>query len=104
MYDYLRTRKEANLFINNDNPYLKKRAYGLHQIAYGSEDGLYINGHVTGNFHYRTFEGKTDNESKYHDVQTRLIREYNFSKALAGVTIGYFFRAEPEKRDKALPG
>ena len=39
MYDYLRTRKEATIFIHNDNPYLKKIAYGLHQIAYGSEAG-----------------------------------------------------------------
>ncbi len=91
MYDYLRTRKEATIFIHNDNPYLKKIAYGLHQIAYGSEDGLYINGHVTGNSPYLTFEWKTDNESKYHEVQTRLIGEYNFPNALAAVTIGHFF-------------
>ena len=90
MYDYLRTRKEATIFIHNDNPYLKKIAYGLHQIAYGSEDGLYINGHVTGNSPYLTFEWKTDNESKYHEVQTRLIGEYNFPNALAAVTIGHF--------------
>ncbi len=104
MYDYLRTRKEATIFIHNDNPYLKKIAYGLHQIAYGSEDGLYINGHVTGNSPYLTFEWKTDNESKYHEVQTRLIGEYNFPNALAAVTIGHFFGVEPEKIDKALAG
>lgn len=90
MYDYLRTRKEATIFIHNDNPYLKKIAYGLHQIAYGSEDELYINGHVTGNSPYLTFEWKTRNESKYHEVQTQLIGEYNFPNALAAVTIGHF--------------
>ena len=104
MYDYLRTRKEATIFIHDDNPYLKKIAYGLHQIAYGSEDGLYINGHVTGNSPYLTFEWKTGNESKYHEVQTRLIGEYNFPNALAAVTIGHFFGVEPEKIDKALAG
>ena len=83
---------------------MKKIAYGLHQIAYGSEDGLYINGHVTGNSPYLTFEWKTDNESKYHEVQTRLIGEYNFPNALAAVTIGHFFGVEPEKIDKALAG
>ena len=95
MYDYLRTRKEATIFIHNDNPYLKKIAYGLHQIAYGSEDGLYINGHVTGNSPYLTFEWKTDNESKYHAGYTPQNNRSQLKKTADNTLIIDAYNANP---------
>ena len=74
----------------------------MNQISYGSEDGLYINGHVTGNSPYLTFEWKAGKDGEHHEVKTQLIGEYNFANALAAVTIGHFFDVESEKIDAAL--
>lgn len=102
LYDYLRGHGESTIFIHHDNPYLKEIAGGLKQIPYGSEDGLYISGHVTGNSPYLTFEWKADKDGKIHEVQTQLIGEYNFPNALAAIAIGRFFGVEPQKTDAAL--
>ncbi len=103
LYDYLRRQGgDSTIFIHYDNPYLREIADGLNQIAYGSEEDLYVNGHVTGNSPYLTFEWKAGKEGETHQVQTQLIGEYNFPNALAAVTIGRFFGVEPAKIDKAL--
>ncbi len=102
LYDFLRQQGNATIFIHSDNPYLKEIAEGLKQIAYGSEDDLYINGSVTGNSPYLSFAWKAGQEGERHEVQTQLIGEYNFPNALAAVTIGHFFGIEAEKIDKAL--
>ena len=104
LYDYLRERKDSTIFIHHDNLYLRNIAWGLNQISYGSEDGLYINGHVTGNSPYLTFEWKAGKDGDLHKVQTQLIGEYNFPNALAAVTIGRFFGVEAGKIDEALAG
>lgn len=102
LYDYLRGQGNATIFIHQDNPYLTKMAWGLKTIAYGEEDDLYVNGHVTGNSPYLTFEWKAGKEGALHEVHTQLIGEYNFPNALAAITIGCFFGVEPEKIDKGL--
>ena len=102
LYDYLRQHRDTTTFIHHDNPYLKEIAGGLNLISYGSEDGLYVNGHVTGNSPYLTFEWKAGREGERHEVHTQLIGEYNFPNALAAVTIGRFFGVEPDKINKAL--
>ena len=102
LYDYLRERKNSTVFIHNDNAYLKEIAVGLNQISYGSEYGLYISGHVTGNSPYLTFEWKAGIDDEHHEVKTQLIGEYNFPNALAAITIGRFFDVEPGKIDIAL--
>lgn len=102
LYDYLRERKNSTVFIHHDNAYLKEIAVGLNLISYGSEDGLYISGHVTGNSPYLTFEWKAGKDDEHHEVKTQLIGEYNFPNALAAITIGRFFDVEPGKIDIAL--
>lgn len=102
LYDYIRKQENASIFIHYDNPYLREIAQGLKQIAYGSEDDLYINGCVTGNSPYLTFEWKAGKEGEIHKVQTQLIGEYNFPNALAAITVGHFFGVEASKIDKAL--
>ena len=102
LYDYLRQKGDSTIFIHQDNPYLTKLAWGLNPISYGEQDGLYVNGHVTGNSPYLIFEWKSGKEGSLHEVHTRLIGEYNLSNALAAVTIGCFFGVEPEKIDQAL--
>ncbi|WP_294605446.1 UDP-N-acetylmuramoyl-tripeptide--D-alanyl-D-alanine ligase [uncultured Bacteroides sp.] len=102
LYDYLRERKSSTVFIHHDNAYLKEIAGGLNLISYGSEDGLYISGHVTGNSPYLSFEWKAGKDGECHEVQTQLIGEYNFPNALVAVTIGRFFDVAPEKINIAL--
>lgn len=102
LYDFLRKKGDSIIFIHHDNPYLMDIAQGISQIPYGSDNSLYINGHVTGNSPYLTFEWKAGKEGERHEVQTLLIGEYNFPNALAAVTIGHFFGVEPQKIDEAL--
>lgn len=102
LYDYLRKKEGSIIFIHQDNPYLMNIASGLHQIPYGSNDTLYVNGHVTGNSPYLTFEWKTVAESERHVVQTQLIGEYNFPNALTAITIGCYFGVEAHKINEAL--
>lgn len=102
LYDYLRTKEDSTVFIHHDNPYLMDIAHDLSLIPYGNEESLYVNGRVTGNSPYLTFEWKAGKEGKRHEIQTQLIGEYNFPNALAAVTIGRFFGVEPQKIDEAL--
>lgn len=102
LYDYLRKKEDSIIFIHQDNPYLMNIASGLHQIPYGSNDTVYVNGHVTGNSPYLTFEWKTGEESERYTVQTQLIGEYNFANALAAVTIGHYFDVDAHKINEAL--
>lgn len=102
LYDFLRERDDTTVFIHYDNPYLRKMAEGLMLVAYGCEDDLYINGHVTGNSPYLTFEWKSGKNGERYEVQTQLIGEYNLPNALAAVTIGYFLLIAPEKINRAL--
>lgn len=102
LYDFLRKKEGSTIFIHHDNPYLMNIAWGLNQVAYGNEDGLYINGRIIGNSPYLTFEWKFGKEGTYNQVQTQLIGEYNFPNALAAVTIGHFFGVESQKINEAL--
>lgn len=113
LYDFLRQRGNATIFIHNDTPYLKEMSHGLSRIAYGSESDkrneathadLYVSGHVTGNSPYLAFEWKTTDTDERHEVQTQLIGEYNFPNALAAACIGRFFGVDSEKIDMALAG
>lgn len=104
LYDFLRRRGNATVFVHHDNPYLMEMTRGLKQVTYGTEEGLYVNGRITGNSPYLTFEWRAGKDGEWHEVQTQLIGEYNFPNALAAVTIGRFFGADAEKTDKALAG
>ncbi|MDO4164518.1 MAG: UDP-N-acetylmuramoyl-tripeptide--D-alanyl-D-alanine ligase [Bacteroides sp.] len=102
LYDFLRRRGDSTVFIHHDNPWLTDMAWGLNRIAYGSEEGLYVNGRVTGNSPFLAFEWKAGRDGQRHEVQTHLIGAYNFPNALAAVTVGRFFGVEAEKIDQAL--
>lgn len=111
LYDFLRGKKsslnekeDTCIFIHHDNPWLKNIAGGLKQIPYGTQDDLYINGHITGNSPYLAFEWKAGKDGELHQIQTQLIGEYNSPNALAAVTIGCFFGVEAGDIDEALAG
>jgi UDP-N-acetylmuramoyl-tripeptide--D-alanyl-D-alanine ligase len=102
LYDFLRNSIDSTVFIHHDNPYLMKMSNGLNIIPYGTDNSLYVNGHVTDCSPYLTFEWKAGRDGERHEVQTHLIGDYNFPNALAAVTVGRFFGVEPQKIDKAL--
>lgn len=102
LYDFLRNKGECTVFIHQDNPYLKEMAHGLKQVTYGSGEEACINGRITDNSPFLSFEWKEGKDGEVHQVHTQLIGEYNFPNALAAVTIGRFFGVEPSLIDKAL--
>lgn len=103
LFDFLRRRPDgATVFLHHDNPYLREMAEGLTQVAYGSEEGLYVSGRVTGNSPFLRFEWKAAGEETLHTVQTRLIGEYNLPNALAAVTVGRYFGVDATETDRAL--
>lgn len=104
LYDFLRKKEGSTVFIHHDNAYLMNIAGGLNLIPYGTEDDLYVNGRITGNSPYLTFEWKAGKAGKTYQVQTQLIGEYNFPNALAAITIGLFFGVEAAKINEALAG
>lgn len=104
LYDFLRKNEGSTVFIHHDNAYLMNIAEGLNLISYGAEENLYVNGQITGNSPFLTFEWKAGKDGDIHQVQTQLIGEYNFPNALAATTIGRFFGVEDAKIDEALAG
>ena len=102
LYNFLRAKENSTVFIHHDNAYLMNISHGLNLVYYGSEDDLYVNGRITGNSPFLTFEWKTGKEGDYHQVQTQLIGEYNFPNALAAIAIGCFFKLEASQINKAL--
>ena len=104
LYDFLRKKEGSTVFIRHANAYLMNIAEGLNLIPYGTEDALYVNGRITGNSPYLTFEWKAGKDGKSYQVQTQLIGEYNFPNALAAITIGRFFGVEDAKINEALAG
>lgn len=102
LYDSLRKKEGSIVFIHQDNSYLMNISGGLNLIPYGTQDDLYINGHITDNSPYLTFEWKAGTDGEIHQVGTQLIGEYNFPNALAAITIGRFFGVEAQKIDEAL--
>lgn len=102
LYNFIRSKEDSVIFIHHDNPYLMNIALDLNLIEYGEENTLFINGEVTDNSPFLSFEWKAGETGERHQVHTQLIGEYNFPNALAAVTIGYFFDVPSKLIDKGL--
>ncbi len=100
LYDFLRTRPDAFIFLHDDNPYLKDIAQGLEAIHYGSQADLFVSGKSTANSPFLAFEWLAD--GKTHSVQTQLIGDYNLPNALAAVTVGRYFEVPDDLICEAL--
>lgn len=100
LYDYLRSRKNSSVFIQNENPYLNQIAEGLNCIRYGQTEGLYVSGHVLKCSPFLAFAWI--GEKGLHEVQTHLIGTYNLDNVLAAAAIGRFFGVEEEEISLAL--
>lgn len=100
LYDFLREKGNATIFIQNENPYLNKIAAGLTCVRYGQTPGLDVTGKVVACSPFLHFSWTAEGIS--HDVQTHLIGAYNLDNALAAVAIGRYFGVEDTKICHAL--
>lgn len=100
LYDFLREKGNATIFIQNENPYLNKIAVGLTCIRYGQTPGLDVTGKVVACSPFLHFNWTA--EGVLHEVQTHLIGAYNLDNALAAVAIGRYFGVEDTQICHAL--
>lgn len=100
LYDFLREKGNATIFIQNENPYLNKIAAGLMCVRYGQTPGLDVTGKVVACSPFLHFSWTAEGVS--HEVQTHLIGAYNLDNALAAVAIGRYFGVEDTQICHAL--
>ena len=105
LFDYLRGKGGATVFVHDDSPYLKDMAHGLTQVLYGSREGLYVSGRSLGCAPYLNLEWQAEDETGTpHEVHTHLIGDYNLPNVLAAIAIGRYFGVEAEAACRALEG
>ena len=103
LYDYLRVKENAFIFLDKDNHVLCEASAGLKGIGYGLEsDDLYIKGKLHACAPFLAFEW--EHEGKTYDVNTHLIGAYNVKNALAAIAIGCHFEVPAEAICEALNG
>ena len=100
LYDYLRTKDNATVFIQNENAYLNRIAGGLNCIRYGQTPGLFVSGELVSCSPYLNFRWTVGGTS--YDVNTQLIGSYNLDNLLAAAAIGLYFGVEPAQVSEAL--
>ena len=101
LYDYLRSKKNAFIFLDKDNKVLCQASAGLKTVEYGMENEVLP---VIGKLHacapFLAFEWK--HAGINHNVQTHLIGSYNIKNALAAIAIGRYFDVSAEAICEAL--
>ncbi|MDO5446897.1 MAG: UDP-N-acetylmuramoyl-tripeptide--D-alanyl-D-alanine ligase [Prevotellaceae bacterium] len=113
LYDFLREKPNAKVFINNDNSYLKGISAGLDLIKYGTQhdDSLSVWGEVTKcdpflNFKFQVSSLKSPSYGEGLGVgfyvNTHLIGSYNIDNMLAAACIGQYFGITTEQISHAL--
>ena len=101
LYDYLRSKENAFIFLDKDNEVLCQASAGLESIGYGLEgEGLYVKGKLHACAPFLAFEW--EHEGVIHDVNTHLIGAYNVKNALAAIAIGCRFGVPAEDICEAL--
>lgn len=100
LYDYLRTKKNARIFIQNENTYLNEIANGMTCIRYGQTPGLFVSGTVTDCSPFLQLEWISGGAR--HSLQTHLIGAYNADNVLAAIALGRYFGVTDEKINDAI--
>jgi UDP-N-acetylmuramoyl-tripeptide--D-alanyl-D-alanine ligase len=103
LYDYLRTKSGAVVFIDNENEHLQRIAHDLTLIKYGTADreDLCANGQVISCAPFLKFRWRHA-AGEWREVQTHLIGSYNIYNMLAAACIGLSFGLTQEQIDHAL--
>ena len=103
LYDYLRSKENAFIFLDKDNEVLCQASAGLEGIGYGLEsEGLYVKGKLHACAPFLAFEWEYEGVS--HEVNTHLIGAYNVKNALAAIAVGCRFGVSAEAICEALNG
>ena len=103
LYDYLRSKENAFVFLDKDNDVLCQASAGLATIGYGMENNaLYVSGKLHACAPFLSFEW--EHEGVNHDVNTHLIGAYNVKNALAAIAVGCHFEVPAQAICEALEG
>lgn len=100
LYDFLRAKGGATIFIQNENPYLNGIAEGLTCVRYGQTAGLYVSGKLISCSPFLSFRWTAEGVS--HEVNTHLIGSYNLDNMLAAAAIGRYFGVSDDDISSAL--
>lgn len=100
LYDFLRAKGGATIFIQNENPYLNGIAEGLTCVRYGQTAGLYVSGELISCSPFLSFRWTAEGVS--HEVNTHLIGSYNLDNMLAAAVIGRYFGVSDDDISSAL--
>ena len=100
LYDFLRAKGGATIFIQNENPYLNGIAEGLTCVRYGQTAGLYVSGELISCSPFLSFRWTAEEVS--HEVNTHLIGSYNLNNMLAAAAIGRYFGVSDDDISSAL--
>ena len=100
LYDFLRAKGGATIFIQNENPYLNGIAEGLTCVRYGQTAGLYVSGELISCSPFLSFRWTAEGVS--HEVNTHLIGSYNLDNMLAAAAIGRYFGVFDDDISSAL--
>lgn len=90
LFDHLRQKEDAVIFLNADDEVLTEMAAGLRAISYGTQAGSFVRGSLsdTGTavalqYACRGYQSGT--------IQTQLVGQYNFINVLAAICVGCHF-------------
>ncbi|MFV0468752.1 MAG: UDP-N-acetylmuramoyl-tripeptide--D-alanyl-D-alanine ligase [Dysgonomonas sp.] len=100
LYDYIRSRSDGKIFIDYENKYLRNMETDITPIYYGSQEELFISGHLLEMNPYLKFEWRF--LDFHYIVQTKLIGDYNMTNVLAAVAVGRYFGVRSEKISEAI--
>ena len=100
LYDFLRAKGGATIFIQNENPYLNGIAEGLTCVRYGQTAGLDVSGELISCSPFLSFRWTAEGVS--HEVNTHLIGSYNLDNMLAAAAIGRYFGVSDDDISSAL--
>ena len=91
LYDYLRTREDALVFLDKDNEILCHISKGMKVKGYGvdNHENLFVKGNLSACAPFLAFEWEHDGRS--YEVSTHLIGSYNIKNALAAIAVGRYF-------------
>lgn len=102
LYDYLRTKPNAFVFVDGDNSYLTPMTQGLTTETYGTPGkGYGVEGEVMECNPYLKFRFRIAG-GDWHEVQTHLIGAYNVTNALAAIAVGHHFGVSAEQAAQAI--
>jgi UDP-N-acetylmuramoyl-tripeptide--D-alanyl-D-alanine ligase len=104
LYDYIKA-KNGRAFVYADNAHLMEmsRSAGLENVVfYGAAEDNYVSGHLISSDPLIALQWKTG--VKEYKASAHLTGTYNFENILAAITIGLFFKLDPQQINEGLNG